>query len=273
MSSGTAILSLIRIADFDEPIRKMAKVITGLKRSRANVGLYETIMGELMRQISAGDHPVGTRLPAERQLAKSHNVSRGTVKKAITALEVRGLVEVRLGSGAYVLRLPGLRDSGGFDLTALELCEARLLFEGEAAALAASQITDEDMSAIDAMARELERQSQAPEEAKYADRAFHIAIARATHNQAVLDAIEHLWNLWAASPAAAMLRTEARTDRVQPTVAEHTAVLKALRTRDPVAARMAMRAHIGAALESLLLARKKEIPARKRDAGGASCKT
>ena len=70
-------------------------------------------------------------------MAATYNVSRPTVREAIIALEVQGLVEVRVGSGAYVRRLPGKEDLPGFNITAFELTEARLLFEGEAAALAA----------------------------------------------------------------------------------------------------------------------------------------
>jgi DNA-binding FadR family transcriptional regulator len=64
------------------------------------------------------------------------------VREAIIALEVQGLVEVRIGSGAYVLRIPGSADTPGFNITAFELTEARLLFEGEAAALAALKARD-----------------------------------------------------------------------------------------------------------------------------------
>jgi GntR family transcriptional repressor for pyruvate dehydrogenase complex len=176
------------------------------------------------------------------------------VREAIIALEVQGLVEVRVGSGAYVLRLPGKGDVPGFNISAFELTEARLLFEGEAAALAAAQITDEQLIEIEALVLEIARENLDPKGTDKADRAFHLAIARATRNHAVLEAIEQLWSLRYTSPEAALLHEKARTANVKPVVDEHSAVLEALRQRDPAAARAAMRAHLAAVLDSLLFA-------------------
>ena len=79
-----------------------------------------------------------------------HQIRAGAFSRpgdeTFAALEVQGLVEVRIGSGAYVTRLPGEGDVPGFNITAFELTEARLLFEGEAAALAATQISDEELA-------------------------------------------------------------------------------------------------------------------------------
>lgn len=234
-----------------------------------NDRLYQDLARKLMAALSAGVFPVGTRLPAERELAQQHNVSRPTVREAIIALEVQGLVEVRVGSGAYVLRLPGKGDIPGFNITAFELTEARLLFEGEAAALAAIQITDEEIDEIEALVREIARENQEPKGAENADRAFHIAIARATRNHAVLDTIEHLWSLRSTSPEAALLHEKARTANVKPVVAEHTAVLEALKARDPAGARSAMRAHLTAVLDSLLFATEEKAVAEARRAVAA----
>jgi GntR family transcriptional repressor for pyruvate dehydrogenase complex len=197
---------------------------------------------------------VGSRLPAERELAQQYHVSRPTVREAIIAMEVQGLVEVRIGSGAYVLRLPGKGDIPGFNITAFELTEARLLFEGEAAALAATQISDEEITEIEALVREIARENQDPKGTDKADRAFHFAIARATRNHAVFETIERLWDLRNTSPEAALLHEKARTASVKPVVEEHRVVLQALKARDPVAARAAMRAHLSAVLDSLLFA-------------------
>ncbi|MBW8755777.1 MAG: FCD domain-containing protein, partial [Sphingomonadales bacterium] len=93
-----------------------------------------------------------------------------------------------------------------------------------------------------------------PKGTEKADRAFHLAIARATRNQAVFDTIEHLWDLRAKSPEAALLHEKARTANVKPVVEEHSAVLLALKARDPAAARAAMRAHLAAVIDSLLFA-------------------
>jgi GntR family hexuronate regulon transcriptional repressor len=142
----------------------------------------------------------------------------------------------------------------GFNLTAFELTEARLLFEGEAAALAAAQITDDELAEIARLVDEIARENLNPHGTERADRAFHLAIARATRNMAVHDAIENLWNLRSTSPEAALLHAKARSANIKPVVEEHRAILDALRARDPVAARAAMRAHLAQVLDSLLFA-------------------
>ncbi|MET0374811.1 MAG: FadR/GntR family transcriptional regulator [Rhizorhabdus sp.] len=221
---------------------------------RTNDRLYQDLARSLIAELATGKYPVGSRLPAERELAAQFDVSRPTVREAIIALEVQGLVEVRIGSGAYVLRMPGKGDVPGFNITAFELTEARLLFEGEAAALAAAQITDEELAEIEGLVRAIARENLDLKGTDKADRAFHLAIARATRNHAVLETIESLWNLRYNSPEAALLHEKARTANVKPVVDEHTAVLAALRDRDPAAARAAMRTHLSEVLDSLLFA-------------------
>jgi GntR family hexuronate regulon transcriptional repressor len=216
--------------------------------------LYQDLARSLLEELSSGRFPVGARLPAERELAATYNVSRPTVREAMIALEVQGLVEVRVGSGAYVRRMPGKEDIPGFNITAFELTEARLIFEGEAAALAASQITDEEVAEIAALVEAIAEENLQPDGAERADRDFHLAIARATRNTAILNAIEHLWELRSTSPEAALLHEKARTANIKPVVDEHTAVLNALRNRDPGAARAAMRAHLSQVIDSLLFA-------------------
>jgi len=221
---------------------------------KAQDRLYQDLARTLMEELASGRYPVGARLPAERELAAAFNVSRPTVREAIIALEVQGLVEVKVGSGAYVRRLPGKEDLPGFNITAFELTEARLLFEGEAAALAATQATDEELGEIEALVEAIARENQQSDGAERADRAFHLAIAKATRNNAIYNAIEHLWDLRSASPEAALLHEKARSANIKPVVDEHTAVLKSLQARDPNGARSAMRAHLAQVIDSLLFA-------------------
>ncbi|MFM2371824.1 MAG: hypothetical protein RIS85_1546 [Pseudomonadota bacterium] len=225
-----------------------------MENPKSNDRLYQDLARLLMDELAAGRFPVGTRLPAERDLAARFNVSRPTVREAIIALEVQGLVEVRIGSGAYVLRLPGKEDAPGFDVTAFEVTEARLLFESEAAALAATQVTDEDIAEIERLVHQIAVENLDPNGTEKADRAFHLAIAKATRNTAVLRTVENMWTLRASSPEAALMHEKARHANVKPVVEEHSAILEALRARDPNAARAAMRAHLSAVLEGLLFA-------------------
>jgi len=231
--------------------------------------LYQDLARRLLIELASGAYPVGARLPAERELATRYNVSRPTVREAIIALEVQGLVEVRVGSGAYVLRLPGSEDQPGFNVSAFELTEARLMFEGEAAALAATQVTDEELAEIAGLVDAIARENNDPKGSEQADRAFHLAIARATRNAAILDAVARLWDLRSTSPEAVLLHEKARTANVKPVVDEHTAILDALRARDPSAARAAMRAHLAQVLDSLLFATEERQIAEARKAAQA----
>jgi GntR family transcriptional regulator, hexuronate regulon transcriptional repressor len=228
--------------------------------------LYQELARKLMEALASKRYAVGDRLPAERELAAEHDVSRPTVREAIIALEVQGLVEVRVGSGAYVKRLPGKAEVPGFNITGFELTEARLLFEGEAAALAASQITDEELGVLERLVGDIARENQSAGGTEEADRAFHLAIARATRNTAVFETIEHLWDLRRTSPESALIHALARTANVKPVVDEHSAVLDALRAHDPHAARAAMRAHLSAVLDSLLFATEEKAVAAARHA-------
>lgn len=216
--------------------------------------LYQDLARRLIAELASGQYVVGDRLPAERELSVQFGVSRPTVREAVIALEVQGLVDVRVGSGAYVKRLPGKDDIPGFNVSAFELTEARLLFEGEAAALAATQITEEGLEELEQLVQEIAAENEKPRGAEKSDRDFHLAIARATRNTAVYEAVERLWELRAVSPESALLHEKARTANIKPVVDEHRAILDALRGRDPVAARAAMRAHLTAVLDSLLFA-------------------
>lgn len=200
--------------------------------------------------IASGRYKEGERLPAERDLAVEYKVSRPTVREAVIALEVQGVVEVRLGSGTYVRRSQAREETQGFNISAFELTEARFLFESEAAALAAKLITDEELDRLDELLVKIERESMLP--AERADYELHMVIARATRNNAIAKTVEDLWKMRTASPECALLFAKARSAQVKPVVAEHRRIVKALRARDPEQARAAMRAHLGAVMEHLL---------------------
>lgn len=216
--------------------------------------LYQAIARRLLEVFASGQYQPGDRLPTERELAIEYNVSRPTIREAIIALEVQGIVEVRVGSGAYLRGLPSATNEAQFNVTAFELTEARLLIEGEAAALAASQISDAELDTLAQLIDEIARENERNAGTEDADRQFHLTIARATRNAALVDLIDRLWSLRAKSPESALLYAKARSANVKPVVDEHQLILDALRTRDAAAARAAMRAHLSAVLDSLLFA-------------------
>jgi GntR family transcriptional repressor for pyruvate dehydrogenase complex len=216
--------------------------------------LYQRIARILFDDLARGKYRVGDRLPAERDLAEEHNVSRPAIREAMIALEVQGLIEVLVGSGAYVRRLPGTEDRPDFHVTGFELTEARLLLEGEAAALAAVHITDEELAELDRLVERIASENEQPSFSVEADRDFHLLIATATRNTLIAKTIEQYWELRSSSPECALLHLRAKDADVRPALDEHRAIAAALHARDPNAARSAMRSHLSNVIDNLLVA-------------------
>jgi GntR family transcriptional regulator, hexuronate regulon transcriptional repressor len=143
-------------------------------------------------------------------------------------------------------------------IDALELTEARRLFEGEAAALAATTIRNEELDEIESILAGCVKENATHQQGRLADRQFHIAIARATRNSAVTAVIENLWDMRYKSPLCAYTLERARRADVLLIVAEHQRILAALRKHDPEAARIAMRDHSAQVIEGLLAATESE---------------
>ena len=227
--------------------------------------LYQQAAASIAAAIQRGDYRPGQRIPSERDLADEHKVSRPTIREALIALEVTGLVRSRHGSGIYVVDHPPPDALPvGLDIGAFELTEARRLFEGETAALAVLSITDGDLERLEALIGEMERENQENVGGEHADREFHLVIARATQNSAIAGVIEQLWDARYSSPLCAHMLERARSVGVQPRIDEHLVILKALRERDPAAARLAMRDHLARVIEGLLTATEIETMERAR---------
>ena len=217
--------------------------------------LYERVARELAARIADGTYAVGRRLPSERELAQMHSVSRPTVREAILALELDGLVDVRTGSGVYVLaRTPPSGKAGETDVGPFELLEARMAFESEACGLAALRITDDQLTELDALAAEMDAKSAHVHLAEDADRRFHLVIASATQNSVVASTVTALWDARARSPQYRLLSDKAHAAGVGPRIDEHREIITALRSRNPEGARRAMRQHLARVLDSLLAA-------------------
>ena len=217
--------------------------------------LYRQVTDSIMASIESGDYKRGARLPSERDLAASFKVSRPTIREAMIALEIRGLVEARQGSGIYVTdQAPAQIGAEDLDIGAFELTEARRLFEAEAAALAATIITEEQLDEIEAILDDMIQENARKQKGEMADRRFHVAIAQATRNSAITAVIENLWDRRYKSPLCVHMLERARSVGVKPRISEHRRILAALRKHDSQAARNAMRDHLGRVIDGLLAA-------------------
>jgi GntR family transcriptional repressor for pyruvate dehydrogenase complex len=221
--------------------------------------LYRQVADAILNLIKSGEYSPGARLPSERDLATAFKVSRPTIREAMIALEILGWVDSRHGSGIYIAEHPPTQaGADDLDIGAFELTEARRLFEGEAAALAATTITDEELAELEAIVVEMDKENKRREPGELADRRFHVAIARSTRNTAITTVVENLWDIRYKSPLCRHMLERARSVGVQPRIGEHRRILAALRKRDPKAARKAMRDHLARVIDGLLEATETE---------------
>jgi DNA-binding FadR family transcriptional regulator len=208
--------------------------------------LYLQIADQIRSMITTGEVVAGARLPAERELAKRLRVSRPSLREAIIALEVEGLLDVRVGSGIYVGR-PGERRNGSDLANAsgpFEVIRARWMIEGECAALAAKNGSAAQLRAIRKAHANMLKETKKHHNPLDADRAFHVSIAEATGNSALELVVQTLWDQ-RVGPLYRALEVKLEYPAMGgETVDEHKAVVDAILGRNPAAARGAMRRHM-----------------------------
>lgn len=210
--------------------------------------LYRQIADQIRGLIRSGEYPVGARLPPERDLARQLGVSRPSVREALIALEVQGLVEVRIGSGVYVLagiEMPDLgTGEGEASAGPFELLRARYVIEAECAALAARSAKRHHVQSLEAALGEMEREHAAGGAAREGDRLFHLRVAEATGNGALVHVVKTLWE---ERSGALYKQLEQHYDTPglwEASMAEHRAVLAAIAEHDIAGARAAMQRHL-----------------------------
>jgi len=208
--------------------------------------LYRQIADQIRTLIGNGEVAPGARLPAERDLARQLGVSRPSLREALIALEVEGLLDVRVGSGIYVAKAGGRGDSAQIAGASgpFEVIRARRMIEGECAALAAKHGTPAQLRAIRTAHADLQREAKRHYNPLDADRAFHIRIAEATGNSALELVVQTLWDQRVGPLYRALEVKLEYPAMAAETLAEHDAVLGAILARNPAAARAAMRRHM-----------------------------
>lgn len=214
---------------------------------------YLSLAAQVHALIASGEFTAGMRLPSERTLAEKFSVSRTLVREAIIALEVQGIVEVRVGSGIYICPpetgTASAPDSAPFEMPwrpgPIETLRARVLIESEVAGLAASERKDNDLdrmfSALSLMREHMH--DKAANEA--ADRQFHICLADSTGNKVLLHMVTALWDSGRNDPLWSKIEEHFHSEGLRVASQEdHQRVFAAVMARDPAAARAAMRAHL-----------------------------
>ena len=210
--------------------------------------LYRQIADQLRTLIQSGEFVAGSRLPAERDLAKQLGVSRPSVREALIALEVEGWVEVRTGSGVYVLDRALHQTAEHKPITTewgpLELIRARRVVEGEIAAIAALQAKRKHLDAMRQALADMTRDASAGVLPLEGDRAFHSAIVECTGNVVLMETVHSFWD---SRRGPLFTRLGGYFETVQSwhsAIAEHTTILDAIAAHDGPAARAAMHIHM-----------------------------
>jgi GntR family transcriptional repressor for pyruvate dehydrogenase complex len=198
-------------------------------------------------QLIRGTWSEGERIPAERELCQKLGVGRASLREALKALEIMGMIETRLGDGTYVCKrsdffsrplLWAIASSSEAD--ARELIEARMLIEVELAGLAAEHATAENLKELVGHLDRMEKTRKSFGEFVQADVNFHLAIGRAAANSILMNALHLIRNLlqqWILSAVAIKGVPEKA-------YAQHKRILLAIKNKDGAVARKEMRKHL-----------------------------
>ena len=230
--------------------------------------LYQGIGNELKLLLKSGIYKIGDRLPPERDIAETFSVSRTVVREALIMLELENLIEVKKGSGVYVINYPEEvlseknRRIEEDDFGPFELLQARQLIESNIAAFAASQIVKSDIIELRAI---LEQERQTLEQNKLydytADEMFHITIARATKNSILERILEDLWYKRSSSKMWDQLQSRITDHSYRKKwLYDHEKILQALQLKDAMAARHAMWQHLENVKHTLMTVSDSEDP-------------
>ena len=208
--------------------------------------LYREIATQISGLIASGEFAVGARLPSERELAAELGVSRPSLREALIALELEGLVEVRVGAGIWVTASSDLSTAkpvhegeGPF-----ELLHARWLVEGEIAAVAARAATADELDGIRAALTAMVRLERHRHDFSSADRDFHLQLAAASRNSVLAAMVQDLWDRGRGAMWSLMEQHFQTPALRTATIDDHRAILVALEAHDPRKARQAMRGHL-----------------------------
>jgi DNA-binding FadR family transcriptional regulator len=207
--------------------------------------LYRQIADQLRGLVERGEYAIGSRLPTERELALQLGVSRPSVREALIALEVEGIVEVRMGSGIYVRGVvPGAPMRAHIGEGPLETIRARQLIEAELAANAARQMKKAQIAGLREALVLMQEDVAAGQMPTRGDRLFHLRIAEASQNSVLQRVVAQLYDE-RHNPLFEQLGSHFETAASwTKAIDEHRAVIEAIAAHSPEAAREAMVTHL-----------------------------
>jgi GntR family transcriptional repressor for pyruvate dehydrogenase complex len=221
-----------------------------MKDSSRRVKVNEKIARELQQRIRRRELRPGDQLPPERQLAGLFGASRGSVREALRALELSGVIVSRQGGGNFVSEPASSAETQPLAeflerqrAHLLDLSEARQMFEPQLAFLAAERASEDDIDALRRAVDEQERglRDNDVEAVFHADRLFHQMIAETARNQTFIMLHSYLSDLVSGGRREAIENASRRTTQ---SPIDHRAIYNAVAARDAAAASAAMLQHL-----------------------------
>jgi DNA-binding FadR family transcriptional regulator len=214
----------------------------GLASITRRPSLASDVAETLRTQITSGAWPVGSRIPTEAELVNQLGIARNTIREAVRALAHTGLLEIRQGSGTYVIatsELAGVMQRRFAGAKLADINEFRAALESAAAALAATRRTAADLRRIDrALAAREERWQDGDHDGfAAADATFHLAVVAAAHNE-VISEIAADFHTVVRDRIGTELGTAAR-----PKYVDHARLVDAIRAKIPDQAAAEAAAH------------------------------
>lgn len=202
---------------------------------------------ELISYVVRGTWKAGDRIPPERELCQQLGIARTSLREALKAMELIGMLESRVGDGTFIcdrsefLSRPLLWAFTGTDHAELrDIMEARLFLERDLAGLAAERATAAEIDEIGKTLDDMRNCIAKGESAIEADMQFHLAIARAAHNEVMRNAVQLLRNLLRQWLLLKLLIPQVPGKVLR----QHEAVFRAIKARDADAAGAAMARHL-----------------------------
>lgn len=209
---------------------------------------------QIIDAIRHGRYQIGDRLPPEREIAEQMGVSRPSIREAISALGLVGILDSRVGDGTYVAKALLDVDEGDRAVHLLqeseslpEAFEARRVLEEGIAGLAAEKATEDDLHEIDEALASMER-AAGDEDFKdfnLGNQRFHRALAQATHNSLLIRTLAPLLEVMRQTLPERLRETVYESDakRYARTFDVHRRLVEAVRTRDSAKATRIMAKH------------------------------
>lgn len=224
------------------------------RKSQKDKRLYAKISHKIKDHLTSNNFVKGDRLPSETELSKEFGVSRATVREAIVALEVSGVLAVKRNVGAIVNNLGEDIQFQTIDSEAgpFEQIQVRMLLEPEAARLAALNRTMQQCDQMEKAIEMMVEENQAGFKSEEGDMRFHIVIASASKNSLLKGHIDHLWEMRHSGQLWSQIQQSVDLNKMRPrAVFQHMRILECIRSQNPDGAKQAMIQHLTSVLDEL----------------------